>query len=356
MKRRVLVLTEQARTSFVAQLRKAGLADREENILVVSRFDLPPMRWPALVEAIAADAVRFGAHVLMVDTFSAFAGLSGDMENNAGDAQQALEPLQRAAATQHLAVLLTRHERKSGGDVGDSARGSTATGGGVDIILALRRVKGLRPTVRKLEALSRFDETPGELLIEWTEAGYVVVDPEQGKREQAAARSAEHRQQVLDALRPDRAGALTVQELADATGLCRTKVQTVAKALVDEGVARRYQADEPKRPFRYHRTDPTCHDDVSERATTARDSTTADANGHAATRDVGGGTPQSPHHHVSRVAVPVGEDSTTARHHVRRPPVRNGHDVEHSEICECDGCLPPADTLTRERLHGGRHA
>jgi hypothetical protein len=309
MKAKVVLLSEQPDASLRVALARAGLLERDD-LVILSHCDARRLDWPAIVEAAVAKANEIGAGVLIVDTFGAWSQLVGNAENDAGAAFAAIAPLQAVAAVHELAVLILRHERKSGGDVGDSARGASAIGGAVDIIVSLRRMKGFRTTIRRLEVESRFDERPPEL-IEWTGAGYVVVDPEEGKREHAA-RSAKHRQQVLDALRPDRAGALTVQELADATGLCRTKVQTVAKALVDQDAAGRYQADEPKHPFRYYRTDSTCRTDVSRRVTTAPDSTTTAANGHEATRDGGGGTPQSTHHHVSRVVPPGGGDRTTA--------------------------------------------
>src|ERR1700751_5262060 len=93
---------------------------------------------------------------VVVDTLPQFACLKGDSENNAGDALAAMHPLLRAAAD-GIGVILTRHERKSGGEVGDSGRGSTALAGAVDIVLSLRRPEGnANKTHRLLQALSRF--------------------------------------------------------------------------------------------------------------------------------------------------------------------------------------------------------
>lgn len=55
-----------------------------------------------------------------------------------------MAPLQDAAHA-GLTVIVCRHERKGGGDVGDSGRGSSATWGDVDIILQLRRPEGHQP-------------------------------------------------------------------------------------------------------------------------------------------------------------------------------------------------------------------
>lgn len=73
-----------------------------------------------------------------------------------------------------IAVVVVRHDRKSGGDVGDSARGSSAFGGAVDIVMQVQRNEGnSRPTIRVINALSRYDETPDQLVVELTEGGYV---------------------------------------------------------------------------------------------------------------------------------------------------------------------------------------
>ena len=60
-----------------------------------------------------------------------------------GDALAALRPFQRAAAA-GLAVVAVRHERKGGGEVGESGRGASAFVGGVDIHVAVR-VQRARP-------------------------------------------------------------------------------------------------------------------------------------------------------------------------------------------------------------------
>jgi hypothetical protein len=112
---------------------------------------------------------------MIVDTLGQFAGLTGDKENNSGDALEAMWPLQQATA-EGIGVTVARHERKSGGDVGDAGRGSSAFAGVVDIVLSLRRAEGSSPmTRRRLQSLSRFSETPADLLIDMTVGGYVAL-------------------------------------------------------------------------------------------------------------------------------------------------------------------------------------
>lgn len=64
-------------------------------------------------------------------------------------------------------------EAEAGGDVGDSGRGSSAFGGAVDTVVAVRRGEGRGSNVRFISALSRFDDVPEMLVVELTDAGYV---------------------------------------------------------------------------------------------------------------------------------------------------------------------------------------
>jgi len=170
-KTKILFLTEQPPTSFRKVLERANLEDQDD-VVVLHWYDTAGFEWPEVAQAAIAHAFAIGAGLLIIDTLGQFAGIKGDGENNAGAAQEAMKPLQEAAA-KGLGVGFTRHERKGGGEVGEAGRGSSAFGGAVDIILSIRRAEGnTRPTVRVIESLSRFDETPDKLVIELTEDGY----------------------------------------------------------------------------------------------------------------------------------------------------------------------------------------
>ena len=111
-KTKVLYLTEQPDTSFREAMERAGLLGRED-FHVLSFGDTRGVAWPDVVRAAVIQAKRVGAGLLAVDTLSQWAGLSGDSENDSGTAIEAMNPLQFAAA-QGLAVIVVRHERKSG--------------------------------------------------------------------------------------------------------------------------------------------------------------------------------------------------------------------------------------------------
>lgn len=169
----VIYLTEQQPGPFLAALQRAGLDQRGDELKIVFRRDMAHLPWPAVITYLAEYADDHGYGMLVVDTLGKLAGVAD--ENSAGDAARAMAPLQNAAHD-GLCVIVARHERKSGGEVGDSGRGSSAFGGDADVILSLRRPEGnARSTLREIHALSRYTETPEALAIELTDEGYVAL-------------------------------------------------------------------------------------------------------------------------------------------------------------------------------------
>jgi hypothetical protein len=190
----VVYLTEERPATHREALRRAGLLHRPD-LHLLYWHEVHTVPWPQLMAGVVPHCHAVGAGLLVVDTIAQWAGLRGDRENNSGDARAAVEPLQLAAAT-GLAVVSVRHERKGGGEVGASGRGSSAFEGAVDIVLALRRPEGRAGAgLRHLLALSRFDETPSELVIELKDGEYVALGTSDEVRAQAARRA------VLDELR-----------------------------------------------------------------------------------------------------------------------------------------------------------
>ncbi|MDQ3375805.1 MAG: AAA family ATPase [Actinomycetota bacterium] len=225
----VVYLSEQSTATFREALARAGLQDRDD-FAVLLWSDTVGANWNRVVREATEEAVRRGAKLLVVDTLPQFAGLQGDAENSAGAALAAIKPLQEAAAVHGLAVVVVRHERKSGGLVGDSGRGSSAITGAADVVLSVRRVEGnSRPTLREIHALSRFDATPDVLVVELTEGGYVS----RGTR--AAVAETEAREAVLEAAPADASRAMSLDELLAETGLGRTTIQNALGRLLGEG-------------------------------------------------------------------------------------------------------------------------
>jgi hypothetical protein len=197
------------------------------------------------------DAIRIceeaGAKVLVVDTLGLWAGIPDDMENAAGTAQAAMAPLLRAAGL-GLAVLVLRHDRKGGGEVGESARGSSAFGGAVDIILNLRRSSDPNnkdPNLRELHALSRFDETPAQITVRLgADGAFTRIDPDAERENQAEAR-------LLSAMPRNEGDAVPTAELLKSAGVGRTAGHELVERLHKEGRINRTGEGKRKDPFRY---------------------------------------------------------------------------------------------------------
>lgn len=243
----VVWLTEERPTTFLETLKRAGLTEQAD-LHILHWHDVKARTWPAVMKAATQHAIDVGAGVIVVDTVSQFAGLRGDAENNSGDALAAVAPLQEAAAA-GLAVIASRHERKGGGEVGESGRGSSAFSGAVDIVVAIRRGEGqTKPTVRVLHTLSRFTETPDTLVIDLTENGYVAL----GTEGTVAVLEAERT--LLDRLPGTEAAAVTLAELLDGLQprIARTVAQEALRKLAAVGVQ---QIGNGKRgsPYRYFR-------------------------------------------------------------------------------------------------------
>ena len=189
-----------------------------------------------------------GAGLLIVDTINQFAGFQREDENHSGPVLEAMQPLQHAAGD-GLAVVMGRHERKAGGRVGKSGRGSTAFTGAADIELLLQRPAGnAKSTVREIHALSRFDVTPALLVIEKTDEGVVA----HGTRTDIQAKQV--REAILEALSTETLdlSALIARLPTDCHG--RTTVQNALAELIDSGEVAKTGQGVKGSPFVYCRS------------------------------------------------------------------------------------------------------
>jgi hypothetical protein len=135
-----------------------------------------PAQWQALIDRVLDLHTRHGTDLAVIDPLAPF--VRG--ENNPRCMFDALLPL-GALTRQGMAVLVLHHPGKGESRVGHAARGSTALLGHVDISIEMRHPAGNPHTRRRrFLALSRFADTPSQLLLEWNSEGtdYVPVpDP-----------------------------------------------------------------------------------------------------------------------------------------------------------------------------------
>ncbi len=241
----VVYLTEQPRSSFRQALRRAGLLGCADFHFLYWR-DVFGVSWPEVAEAAVQKAISLGA-LLIVDTLPQFAGIRGDGENSADEALYVMGPLQVAAAD-GIPVVVIRHERKNGGDVGDSGRGSSAFGGAVDTLVTITRGDGnTAPNVRVIHAVSRYDDVPAELYIELTDDGYVVL----GSGSDVAHRKA--RDYLLDNAPGTEEKAAIINDLRNGGGFGRTVAQKAINELVTDRLLNWVGSGKKGDPFRFWR-------------------------------------------------------------------------------------------------------
>jgi hypothetical protein len=96
-KAKMLFLTEQQPASFRKVLERAGLT-MHEDLYILPWHEVAGMPWSEVAPHATEKALELGAGAIMVDTLGQFAGLRNDRENDAGAAQEAMRPLQEAAA------------------------------------------------------------------------------------------------------------------------------------------------------------------------------------------------------------------------------------------------------------------
>jgi Helix-turn-helix domain len=198
--------------------------------------------WAGVVHSATAYCHEQRLGVLMVDTFSEWARIVN--ENEAGEVLAAIGALQQAADT-GLAVQVVSHQRKSPGRFGEAVRGSNALTGAVDIIVEIERSLLFRdPNMRVLRAVSRYDETPEDLVVALTEGGFEV----RGDSEHAQAD--EDRRRVLEAIQ--QAGSATTKEVAELTGLPNATVSRHAAALYEAEAIGRTGAGKRNDPHTWH--------------------------------------------------------------------------------------------------------
>jgi hypothetical protein len=170
---KVLYVTEQEGKSMQATLKRGrleGLTDQDIEILTMRDLFEVQGGWPRQVECMVEAAQTHGCKLIVIDTLARLAGLVGDEENSAGKAAETTAPF-GAAKVAGLAVAFLRHGRKSGGNVSDMGRGSSAFSGDVDVIVGLTQ-KGRNHKV--MEVKGRLSE-PFDEYLKYEGGTYVVT-------------------------------------------------------------------------------------------------------------------------------------------------------------------------------------
>jgi len=250
---RVLIVSEESRGLWSRRRDEIGIGDHV-HVMVRPFMGRPTMdAWLAFVEYVAGLCGPDGYTVVVLDTLSSLWPVSD--ENDAARVLAALSPLHRITAA-GAALLLVHHPRK--GDAGEfqSARGSGALSGFVDAIIELRRLNPADHDDRRrvLTAISRFDETPGEAVIELADDGYRTVGSK------ADAKRSD-RLVVIDELLPTDPPGLTPEEVKAGWpegGIPAPSIRTLRRDLADGVSSQGWRAagtGHKGDPVRYWRSD-----------------------------------------------------------------------------------------------------
>jgi DnaB-like helicase N terminal domain/AAA domain len=217
---KVLLVSEENPRTLNLALDRVGLTG-ETDFHLLPRGEFAGMAWPTLAGYLEEKCAELKIGWLVIDTFYAIADLGADAENDAGVVDAAVAPLKTIAGRLDIPVTVSRHERKSGGQIGESGRGSTALSGAADVILRLQRMSAnFGPNVRQLEITGRIE--PEKLTIELTGDGTYIVHGEDARlsnRDEATA--------IGEAIAAD--AKATVRQLARDCGVGRNRVKRLAE-------------------------------------------------------------------------------------------------------------------------------
>jgi replicative DNA helicase len=243
IKTNVVYLSEQTASSFDRALGVAGLRGLK-GFSYLPFTETCGSTWSDVASRVLKHCKETEAKLVVVDTLSQFAGIAGDSENDAGAALAAMLPLQKLAA-EGIAVIMVRHARKSGGDVEDAGRGSSAFDGAADLILSIRKPDGNQPENRRLLTSSgRYSgETLNNLLIEMSESGFTAI----GSQQETVLNDA--KDTIIEMAPRSEADAATFADLAEATKIAKITVQRAAEELVLSGKLQRTGKGKRGSPF-----------------------------------------------------------------------------------------------------------
>jgi hypothetical protein len=233
-----LLLTEERKGTLAPKVRRWQL-DGVHRLRAQQALDVP---WPDVVGQSVTYCREHVLGLLVVDTFSRWAGI--EKENDAGAVLAAVAPLEEAAAA-GLAVCVFSHQRKSPGRFGEAVRGSNALTGAVDVVVELERSQQLRgENLRVLRAVSRYDQTPDDLVAELTDGGY------EPRGDTVSAKTCEDLDEVAAAVTA--LGSATTDEIAAETDLPTGTVRRHAAVLFESERIGRTGTGRKGNPYVWH--------------------------------------------------------------------------------------------------------
>ncbi|MDR4467078.1 MAG: AAA family ATPase [Nitrospira sp.] len=233
----VLILAvEEHRRDVKRRLRNLGVDHLDAIHLHIGALTDSPDTLHAMTTFIKEHAIV----LVIIDTLNSYWSVTD--ENNAAEVTKAVKPLLQLARDSGATVLLLHHARKAEGGYGDEIRGSGALFSLLDVAMILKR--DAVDTQRRLTIISRYAESPPELLLELRDHGYVSLgDP--AKHDKAARLT-----KLANALTDVPMG---VKDLAAKAGVPAKASYALFELLANEGKATRSGTGKRGDPFLYSR-------------------------------------------------------------------------------------------------------
>ena len=233
----VLILAvEEHRRDVKRRLRNLGV-NQPDTIHVYAG---PLSDSPDTIQAIAAFIKQHAIGLVIIDTLNSFWSVTD--ENNAAEVTKAIKPLLQLARDSGAIVLLLHHSRKAEGGHGDEIRGSGALFSLLDVAMILKR--DAVDTQRRLTIISRYAESPPELLLELREHGYVSLgDPVKHSKTARLTK-------LADALTDT---PIPVKDLAAKAGVAIKAAYALIETLIEQGKATKIGTGKRGAPFLYSR-------------------------------------------------------------------------------------------------------
>jgi KaiC/GvpD/RAD55 family RecA-like ATPase len=233
----VLVLAlEEHRRDVIQRL----VDNSKKDLSGLVRVEFGPLEFDKnMLEDIVTYIKREGIGLVMIDTLHAWWELSD--EKDAAEVLRKGKQLLRAVRSTNAAWMGIVHTRKGGGEHGEEIRGSSALPGLVDIAISMKRSAG-GDRQRRLQAITRYVETPRDLTIELSKDEYKVL----GTPEEVSAAAKAER--LWSCLTDD---DQTTDELMPLSGLSKQDLSRAVHKLGDSCLrsGKGHRGD----PYRYRR-------------------------------------------------------------------------------------------------------
>lgn len=170
----ILYISEESPTMWSA---RRDLHHLDPRILFLQRESfrrLDPKGWKELIDSTVAECKQTEAALVIIDTLAGLWPVTS--ENDAAEVSEIIAPLRDITET-GAGLLLVHHPRKGDSSNFNAARGSGALPSFVDIIIEMKRYTTDDPKDprRILNAVGRYCEIPDEVVIEYTDEGYIML-------------------------------------------------------------------------------------------------------------------------------------------------------------------------------------